>query len=822
MEAASKVADMKKRRRGLKLFDEEAREGSESEEENPKKKSVSIEAEDDDAEDEDEDESNNYVADEFLVDDLTGGDAPGLKVLKKAKQKTSRTFKKLKKKKDSIMLDEEDYNIVQENAAISHRSVAVDDDNEDDFLEDEDKNDIDLTDGKSAPPRRRGYDDQDDDEMADFIDDDEDGGEGEDGLAPDGERGPAKQRVKQPRKQQQRRLGQERDAGPTYDQVQEAFDIFGQGFDEFDDEDLPPEDPLDELLDEDGEEQLEKDGGEEEDGEDAEVAQRRRRAAALERRSVSKLKSKFEYSQLVSSFCTDKDEMLRQLDRPERLQQMLPRSSAPDAVERRREAAWLATLLASKMELDRQLDSARKAEMLARIASSRRKGPQGYGGNSSSLQRAEAPFDKELLRQALVEPVEHVLRFLQEEHLEVPFIWSYRRDYLHPEMHRAHVWFVLEQDEKWEALHAARLKANREMQALCDAAAGGLNDAAMLRAASLEVARLRESCELLRAEVMEAEDRERRAMDLLEAKDAAGTLADRNRVREASEQLLAARQQHESAESLRLQAIEDLRKLRERLRRKERFDEAAAAEVLRLCPPDRYQPLLEASDDEQQVRYISAFLTLLSRGADKDTDTDKDKDKAVAAAAAAEGQRERAEIGLGGGDRAQSAEEESGSAVEHDPADERQPEELGLGEEVARGGRRRTAAAPATATATAGVRRLGLGRGRDEYSRLKSMRAVRALCEHAAALVCDVGDALRFGYRVSPPSPPAVSVEETAGRLLHDLGQVRSGALLSQRQLIEGALTVLATELAHEPTIRSRARALYLDRARVTTRPTEK
>ena len=51
----------------------------------------------------------------------------------------------------------------------------------------------------------------------------------------------------------------------------------------------------------------------------------------------------------------------------------------------------------------------------------------------------------------------------------------------------------------------------------------------MLRAASLEVDRLRESCELLRAEVIEAEERERRAMDLLEAKDAAGTVADRNR-----------------------------------------------------------------------------------------------------------------------------------------------------------------------------------------------------------------------------------------------------------------------------------------------------
>ena len=56
-----------------------------------------------------------------------------------------------------------------------------------------------------------------------------------------------------------------------------------------------------------------------------------------------------------------------------------------------------------------------------------------------------------------------------------------------------------------------------------------LLQAAMLRAASLEVDRLRESCELLRAEVIEAEERERRAMDLLEAKDAAGTVADRNR-----------------------------------------------------------------------------------------------------------------------------------------------------------------------------------------------------------------------------------------------------------------------------------------------------
>ena len=394
-------------------FDDEAQEGSEGEEENPKKKR--IEAEDDDGEDEDEEQSNNYVADDFLVDDLTGGESTGSILQRKSRQKPARTFKKLKKKKDSIVLDEEDYNIVQENAALSNRKTAesaVDEDMQDDG----ENNDLDLYDEKPAPPRRRGYEDQDDDEMDDFIDDDEEeGDDGEDGLAPDGEqRGRAKPRAKQPRGQQQRRPGRERDAGPTYDQIQEAFDIFGQGFDDFEDEDAAPE-PAEEQGEGEGEEELGRGDGEE-DGGDAQAAQRRRRAAAAEQRSVNKLKSKFEYSQLVSSFCTDKDEVLRQLDRPERLQQLLPRTTAPDAVERKREAAWLASLLAAKMELDRQLDSARKADMLARMASSRRRGAHGYDGghsHSHSLLRDEAPFNKDLLRQALVEPVQHVLRFLQ-------------------------------------------------------------------------------------------------------------------------------------------------------------------------------------------------------------------------------------------------------------------------------------------------------------------------------------------------------------------------------------------------------------------------
>ena len=211
--------------------------------------------------------------------------------------------------------------------------------------------------------------------------------------------------------------------------------------------------------------------------------------------------------------------------------------------------------------------------------------------------------------------------------------------------------------------------------------------------------------------------------------------------------------------------------------------------------------LSQASDDEQQVRYISAFLTLLARGADKDTDTDANKAAAAAAAAAAarSGKGRRAEQTAA---ETETETETAAAAIDEPPGDGEEEQKAGAeqgGHSARKGGsRRRTAAAEeGEARRSSAVHRLG--RGRDEYSRLKSMRAVRALCEHAAALVCDIGDALRFGYRVQPPSPPPLSAEETAGRLLHDLGPARAGAgagaSLGQRQVIEGALTVLATEL---------------------------
>lgn len=44
----------------------------------------------------------------------------------------------------------------------------------------------------------------------------------------------------------------------------------------------------------------------------------------------------------------------------------------------------------------------------------------------------------------------------QEDNLEIPFIYTYRRDYLHPSLDRKHLWFVLTCDEKWEQLMIAK------------------------------------------------------------------------------------------------------------------------------------------------------------------------------------------------------------------------------------------------------------------------------------------------------------------------------------------------------------------------------
>ncbi len=58
----------------------------------------------------------------------------------------------------------------------------------------------------------------------------------------------------------------------------------------------------------------------------------------------------------------------------------------------------------------------------------------------------------------------------------MPFVWAYRRDYLHPLMTRAHLWQLYALDQQWEALYVMKLRLKQVVQALCDAAEGTLEE----------------------------------------------------------------------------------------------------------------------------------------------------------------------------------------------------------------------------------------------------------------------------------------------------------------------------------------------------------
>lgn len=171
--------------------------------------------------------------------------------------------------------------------------------------------------------------------------------------------------------------------GPTYDQLQEAMDIFGAGYDDFSDE--------------------EEGAG---FGGDADsVGEGGATGEAAEQRRIQKLRARFERAHLVATFCTDRDEELRRVDRPERMQQMLVGRDTPSEGERQLEARWMASKLAARMIADRHLDSSRQT--VPQVAN-----PQA--AFESDLYSYHSEADKEeRLRKELQGPIVQVLKFLQ-------------------------------------------------------------------------------------------------------------------------------------------------------------------------------------------------------------------------------------------------------------------------------------------------------------------------------------------------------------------------------------------------------------------------
>lgn len=59
----------------------------------------------------------------------------------------------------------------------------------------------------------------------------------------------------------------------------------------------------------------------------------------------------------------------------------------------------------------------------------------------------------------------------------MPFIWSYRRDYLHPVMTRQHLWMLVNLEEEWEVKVESKIRFSDDVAALVDAAKMAEEDA---------------------------------------------------------------------------------------------------------------------------------------------------------------------------------------------------------------------------------------------------------------------------------------------------------------------------------------------------------
>ena len=114
------------------------------------------------------------------------------------------------------------------------------------------------------------------------------------------------------------------------------------------------------------------------------------------------------------------------------------------------------------------------------------------------------------LAEELQPAIEAVLKYFQIDQLEAPFIWAYRKDYLHPVLQRSDLWFIQAQDVKYEHVRAQRRRLLGEIQAICDAANISGTDAQRLeeheQELKLEITRLEDLFDAERMKVAEKDD----------------------------------------------------------------------------------------------------------------------------------------------------------------------------------------------------------------------------------------------------------------------------------------------------------------------------
>lgn len=124
-----------------------------------------------------------------------------------------------------------------------------------------------------------------------------------------------------------------------------------------------------------------------------------------EEMASTKLEEHYDYEELKSKYLSPEDEVIRQKDIPEHFQLRIPNRPEPEEGEIREEAEWIYT---SAFASDERL-----------------------------------PF------RTVVPKIIHILEFIRVNQLEIPFIFTYKKDYYLPELSPSDLWEVYDWDEKW-------------------------------------------------------------------------------------------------------------------------------------------------------------------------------------------------------------------------------------------------------------------------------------------------------------------------------------------------------------------------------------
>ena len=514
--------------------------------------------------------------------------------------------------------------------------------------------------------------------------------------------------------------------GPSMDEVQESMDIFGiENFD------------LDGLDEEDLE-----------DEEDGNILAQKRGED-----KIAKLRSRIERQVLVDNFYTDKDEEIRMEDIPERYHDIMIGRDCPQEDERQKEGEWMAKKL---------------ADIISREPAS------------------------SFYIDSLVEPIVFVLKCIQVDRLEIPFIWTYRKDYLHPDMQRNHLWTILNWDEKWESAFVLRSRLLNDIDSIFKAFE--------YSSENFEEMQAHRNSEILHLTGMIA-DHKRLVINLDEELTAVFDSIDNDhkndieveperleKGQELKKQLEQGQEELKNTEDLLKQKKLELEKQYEYSLSLAQYTPQGISEVQNAFPRIRYDPIISESHNEQEIKDVGAFLSVLLKGAMKSTEREIQKE--ATGATGEEGED---------GDVSMADVDGGGSA---DAKSEETPKVVANTVSTAPSGRKK--------------KHINFTDKMFNYTRFRRIPNFRELIEKIFVSAADMGDSLRNGMLTECPPTPTVAVEDLYGDYI-------DGKIAKSVADIRNALVVvMAQEIAAEPNVKEAVRMQYLFNCTLSTRPTTK